>query len=105
MLLLATLAGLLGGVVEAQGIEPGFMRVDRRLQPVLQMAPDCSDALDKESGKSVEDIANCVATCMDEVGAGQELRGAVVGRGEAGARDQAEHACVPCAIFSGGTRD
>jgi hypothetical protein len=62
--LMLLLAGLLGGV-QAHG-EPGFMRVNRRLQ--MQMADACAGALEKEIGKSVDEVAACVATCMDEVG-------------------------------------
>ena len=42
---------------------PAFM--GRRAQQ--QMAPECAEVLAQEPGKSVEDVAACVATCMKEV--------------------------------------
>lgn len=50
------------GAILRVGAQPEFMR--RGLQ---QMEPECVDAISREPGKKVDEVARCAATCMDEV--------------------------------------
>lgn len=63
LLLLA--AGLIGVGRAEDALHPPFMGTARRLQQ--QMTDRCVEELDKLPGKSVEEVANCVATCLNEV--------------------------------------